>query len=232
MDPTEFARRLDVSAQANRPSDAIIQGAVNYHWTFPIGQGPSVITSDADPPRRISDRSEIIAIDDSLGRYDSSTREITIFNKGIEQAASILNASSWDLALIVRLHEWAHALLHLGLEGSYHAEILRDESRWTEQVARMNAWFNSLSPKFHEILAQLLTREGLRWLKDEATIPDAQLEIDRIADVFVRLMRRQQPEYHIHAYDDVQRNRIINSIRLLKGGGLVGFDAWETTVKW
>jgi hypothetical protein len=167
-----------------------------------------------------------------LGLYTSSTQEITIFRKGISQVAEILTVSPDDLKLIVRLHEWAHALLHLGLEETDRMSVLRDESQWPKREARMNIWFNALDTNLHERLAQLLTRESLRWLKDNATIPSAQAEIDRIAGVFEQVMRRSPSAYQIDKYGNAPKSRIIDSIRLLKSGGLVGTDAWETVVRW
>ena len=86
------------------------------------------------------------------------------------------------------LHEWAHALLHLGLEEAECRSVMQNDSQCAEDVTRLDSWFNALDPYLHETLAQLLAREGLRWLKDNATIPDAQASIDRIQDVFKRLM--------------------------------------------
>jgi len=224
--------RLDAVSQVLQPPFQIIQSAVDHQWIFAIGHTPSEIVSDDDPPIRLTDQSDEIAIDGVLGLYNPGKQEITIFRKGVSRAAEILKVSPDDLQLIVRLHEWAHALLHLGLDKADHMSVLRDESSWAERVDRLNAWFNALDTNLHESLAQLLTREGLQCLKDKATVPDAQVMIDRIADVFRQLMRRAPSAYRIEKYDRVLKNRVIGSIRLLKSGGLVGTDAWETVVKW
>jgi hypothetical protein len=232
MDSTEFIRLLDVRAQVMRMPFEIIQGGVDHKWTFAIGHGPSEIFSEEDPPIRIDDQSDEIAIDGTLGLYDSGTQEITIFLKGIRGASEILKASPDDLRLIVQLHEWAHALLHMGLEEGGRISVAQDDSQWAEHVARMNTWFNALDTNLHESLAQLLTQQGLCWLKDKATIPDAQAAIDRIAGVFKQLMRRAPSAYQIDKYGNIPKSRIIGSICLLKSGGLVGPDAWETVVRW
>jgi hypothetical protein len=232
MDSTEFLRLLDVNAQVMRMPFEIIQGGVDHQWTFASGHEPSEIFSEEDPPKRLTDQSEEIAIDGTLGLYNSNTQEITIFLKGISRAAEILKASPDDLKLIVRLHEWAHALLHTGLGKADRMSVERDESQWAERVARLKTWFNALDANLHESLAQLLTRQGLCWLKNEATIPDAKAAIDRIERVFERLMRRAPAAYQIDKYGVIPKSRIIGSIRLLKSGGLVGTDAWETVVRW
>jgi hypothetical protein len=188
--------------------------------------------SKKDPPISLTDRPEQIVIDGALGLYDPSTKKITVFLKGIRRAAEILKASPDDLRQIVLLHEWAHALLHLGLEEAECRSVMQNDSQCTEDVTRLDSWFNALDPNLHETLAQLLAREGLRWLKDNATIPDAKASIDRIQDVFKRLMRRAPSAYQIDRFDEITKSRILGSILLLKNGGLVGADAWETVVRW
>lgn len=232
MDPTEFAMRLDVFLEVRQPPYQILQAAVDYQWKFADGHWPSEKNSEEDPPIRLTDQSDVIAIDGVLGLYNPNTQEITVFRKGVSRVADILKASTDDLRQIVLLHEWAHALLHLGLEETDRVSVLRDDSQWAERVARMNTWYNALNNSLHESLAQLLTREGLRWLRDKATIPDAQDTIDRISSVFERLTRRSPSAYQIDKYDKVPKSRIIGSVRLLKSGGLVGADAWDTVVRW
>lgn len=45
-------------------------------------------------------------------------------------------------------------------------------------------------------------------------------------------MRRAPSTYRIDKFNNIAKSRILGSIRLLKNGGLVGADAWETVVKW
>ncbi len=104
---------------------------------------------------------------------------------------------------------------------------MQDPSEGVEHARQMDSWFNALDQDLHEALAQLLTREGIRWLKDEATISDAQAVIDRIQDAFKRLMQRAPAAYRIDKFDSISKGRILGSIRLLRSGGLVGADAWE-----
>jgi hypothetical protein len=118
-----------------------------------------------DPPIRLRDRTDEIVIDGSLGLYDPNTKRIIIFDKGIKRAAEILMASQDDLEQIVRLHEWAHALLHLGLERDECLTAMLSDSEWAERSRRRDSWFNALDLKVNEALAQLLVRDGLRWLE-------------------------------------------------------------------
>jgi hypothetical protein len=171
-------------------------------------------------------------IDGTLGLYDPSKKEITVFQKGVKRAARFLRARPEDLLQIVRLHEWAHALLHLGLEEAEYKSVLQNDSLWVDQLARLDSWFNGLEPNLHEILAQLLTRESLRLLRDKATTPEAQASLNRIQELFHQLMRYAPIRYRIDIFDSTTKSRIFDSIRLLRNGGLVGADAWETVVRW
>jgi len=223
---------LDVFAEVRRQPFHIIQAAVDHQWIFADVHMPSETFSEADPPICLKDVTDEIAIDGVLGQYNPTTQEITIFRKGISHVAEILKVSPKDLTQVVQLHEWGHALLHLGLEKADRMSVLGDESRWAERLARLNIWFNALDANLHESLAQLLTREGLRWLREKATIPEAQAKIDQIEAVFKQLMRRAPSAYRIDKYDSAPKNRIIGSVRLLKSGGLTGADAWDTVVRW
>ena len=232
MDRAELLRLFDIAAQVRRMPFEVIQGAVNYDLAFAYQGFPSEVTSKKEPPISLTDRSESIVIDGTLGLYDPSKRKITVFQKGIKRAAKILRARPEDLLQIVRLHEWSHALLHLGLEEAEYKSVLQNNSLWTDQLARLDSWFNALEPNLHETLAQLLTRESLRLLRDQATIPEAQASLDRIQELFKLLMRCAPSRYRIDKFDNTTKSRILGSIRLLRNGGLVGADAWETVARW
>jgi hypothetical protein len=232
IDRGEIVRLLDVASEVRRLPFEVIQGAFNYELTFGDRPFPSEKISKKNPPISLTDRTEEIVIDGTLGFYDSTTKTITIFSKAINRAAEILGVSAIDLTQIVRLHEYAHALLHLGVDKAARRSLMPGDSLSAEHVDRMDSWFKALDPNLHEALAQLLVREGLRWLKDKATIPDAQASIDRLQEVFRRLMQRAPSAYQIDKFDSIEKGRIFGGIRLLKNGGLVGADAWETVVTW
>lgn len=232
MNSAELIKLLDIAIQVRRMPFEVIQGAVNYDLKFASQGIPSEVTSKKDPPVSLTDRTEEIVIDGILGRYDPSKKEITIFQKGIKWAAKILKARPDDLLQIVRLHEWAHALLHLGLEEADYKSVLQDDSLLAPQLARQESWFNALDPNLHESLAQLLTRESLRLLRDQATIPEAQAALDRVQELFKLLMRYAPSRYRIDKFENTAKSRILGSIHLLRNGGLVGADAWEMVLRW
>lgn len=232
MSSEEASRIVVIAGQILRIPRRVMQETVNYALQFAYQYSPSEETSKKEPPVSLTDRSEIIVIDGTLGQYDPSKKTITIFEKGISRAAKILIARPNDLLQIVRLHEWAHALLHLGLEKAEYKSVLQDDSLLAEQLARQTSWFTALETDLHETLAQLLTRESLRLLRDQATIPEAQAALDRVQDLFKLLTRRTPPRYRIDKFENTTKSRILGSIHLLRSGGLVGADAWETVVRW
>jgi hypothetical protein len=228
----EFLRLSDICVQVRRPPWHIVEEAVDNHWTFPVIHRPSEEESNKQPLLGLSKHPDEIAIDGLLGLYTPSTHGITIFRRGISRVAEILKASKDDLTQIVQLHEWAHALLHIGLEREDCVSVARDQSQWAERIGWMDKWFNGLDPVLHERLAQVLTHRGLLCLKNQASIPEARASVDRLIGVFERLMRRSPSAYRIDKFVDIPKNRIISSICLLKSGGLIGADAWETVVTW
>jgi hypothetical protein len=77
--------------------------------------------SDDEPPKNAVS-SDLIPIQGYLGQYDHESQRITIYNKGLESASETLDCTTGQLRFIVRLHEWAHALVHVGL---YEDELPR-----------------------------------------------------------------------------------------------------------
>jgi hypothetical protein len=232
FDSAEVLRLMDIVSEVRRNPFYVIQDAIDYELAFGSRDIPSQVLSKKDPPKHLTDRAEEIMIDGALGLYDSRTKKITVFVKGIRRVAEILKVSPNDLKQIVLLHEWAHALLHLGLAKADRQSEMQNDSLWAEHVIRRDSWYNALEPHLHEALAQLLVRDALRWLKDNATIEESKAVIERIQDAFMRLMRRAPSAYQIDKFDNITKSRILSSIRLLKNGGLVGADAWETVVRW
>jgi hypothetical protein len=231
MEPDSL-KLVEAMAQVWQPPFQVIQRAVDQEWIFPVTHHPSEIESDDEPPVLLGERSEVIAIDGLLGLYSPDTLQITIFRKGISRVAELLNARVADLTFIVRIHEWAHALLHVGFPEAERLQLTKQESLWPKHLAAATGWFRTLDAPLHERLAQLLTHHGVCSLRAAATFPQAQGALERIARTFGDLTRRAPSDYHIDKYTTVPKGRILSSVRLLKSGGLVGASAWETVVTW
>ena len=131
--------------------------------------GPSERSTDEEPPGW-ADRYERWTIDELLGLYEPHKREITLFTKGIEHVAEQLRVKFQIVEYLVRIHEYAHAVFHIGvdLEKSYTlAKAFNDDDPSLERatVSELTAIFDSVDPHVHEQIAQVITRLVLEELR-------------------------------------------------------------------
>jgi len=232
VEADEARRIVESLGEVSQAPFQVVQAVVGNQWTFPVRHGPSERASDEEPPVRLDERTEIIPIDGLLGLYTPVRQEIIIFSKGVAEVARRLDLRAPDVAFAVRLHEWAHALLHVGLSPDDRSRVTKDESLWPATLATATAQFESLETGLHERLAQLLVHHGLRAMRADAKAPEAQAALDRRAAAFEQLTLRAPGDYQIHRYIQVSQERIVTSIRLLKSRGIVGLMAWDTVVTW
>jgi hypothetical protein len=94
--------------------------------------------------------------------------------------------------------------------------------RWDESAKEYRSFTSKLGEHSH----------GLRTLQRAATVPEAKAALERLADSFTKLTRRAPREYQVDDYDEVPKDRIVKSIKLIKNHSLVGSSAWDTVVKW
>lgn len=215
------------------PPPQIVEAELRGICSFVIGHSPSETFSDEEPPFRLSERVDTFPIDGLLGIYLPKDQRITIFNKGIVRVSHLLDAEPNDLKMIVRVHEWAHALIHLGISETERGEIVKDDSKWPQYHASADEAFAQIEPTLHECIAQLLTFHAIRSLQQTAQTPEGRAALERIEGVFDRLSHRQPAEYHIEKYVALPKHRIVRSIRMLKNAWLKGSaDAWEEVVTW
>ena len=218
--------------QVNQAPFQVVQSVVDQRWAFAVRHCPSEQESDEDPPLRPDERAEIFPIDGFLGVYTPEQQQITIFSKGIARAAELLDLEVSDVTMTVRLHEWAHALIHVGLSEQDRLRVTQDESLWPDMLATATASFHRFDRGLHERLAQLLVHHGLRSMRAAATAPEAVAILDRRTRAFERLTQHSPTDYRIDRYLSLGRERIVESIYLLKSGGIVSLAAWDTVVTW
>jgi len=224
---------IEILGEVFRSPYQVIHKLVNYEYEFVIGKFPKEVFSDETPPRELGERTEIIPIDECLGLYEPKKTKITIFNRGIEDASKLIKCNPEHLKYIVRLHEWSHALVHIGFCESKRLAVLKDENLWDKELAEATKIYTSIEDKLHEHIAQLLTYHSLTLISQDAEHEESRKILNNIIKIFLELNKRQPPYYRIDEYLDVPRNRIIQSITLLKKGWLKGvFDGWKTVIKW
>ena len=138
-----------------------------------------------------------IPIDVLLGRYIPTERKIKVFRLNIEQySRHPFNCTAEDLEFIVRMHEYCHALLHLGISLHYDRNLLASypngrETTWDGFVSSRNAVSSSIDEATHEFLAQTLGWCALNALHS--------YKAGVLPDLFLKLMEKQPPLYRVSA---------------------------------
>jgi len=202
-------------------------------YAFADSHVPGDNVSFDDPPIRIDKNSEIFPIDNVLGRYDPEKQEITVFNKGIDEACGLLGIDKENLVCIVRLHEWAHAFVHIGLTKEQRKQLSKDENLWTHILSDSTDLFNNIEFGLHELLAQLLTYHSLQDTYGKARSEHSKNTIGKIIEAFDQLSLHQPSEYRIGDLRNAPKDRVIKSIDLIKRRWLVGkIEPWRIVVEW
>lgn len=135
------------------------------------------------PPLWEEKNAEHIPIDRLLGVYEPEKKEVIIYKKGTEWASQVLQLDKELLIRIVRLHEAAHAVMHLG----------RDSEGFALSIERLKTIPNTLN----ETVAQLGTYLVARDVSGE------------LLECFEKLNARQPPEYRLWKdFKDVTVERI------------------------
>jgi len=142
------------------------------------------------------DDDDLLPIDILFGQYDRRRLRITIYIDNIElYAKPRLNCEADDLLYLVRLHEYAHSLVHQGVPRWVEGNELRrlnnsGETDWSSHRRRRACLASRLGEDTHEFLAQAISWSGLKGL------PRRQ-ESKQIKSAFLDLMRHQHQRYRL-----------------------------------
>jgi hypothetical protein len=194
-------------AKAVRASDRLMHG---YH-NLGIFEEPRLIVQRvtynvilcAAPVEYFSDRmptwprapleTDLLPIDELYGVYDAESRSIQIFVDRIKQDASLFGENFEDFLEIVRLHEYAHAVVHLGVRSNEISSTLSNCAQdgltgWKTFIERRTSSFHALDKASSEFLAQAITYRCLSEHNDH--------RISWLIDVFESIEKRQ-PSYYV-----------------------------------
>ena len=137
---------------------------------------------------------DLIPIDEVLGTYSPDEQKVTVYSKSIAlYAAHPLRSEPRQLETIVRLHEYAHAVVHLGITAAEELqlhEFPETETDWQAIREGRDCFFKTLNQRAHEFLAQAITWSCLGH-------PSLVKEQDDLRRIFLDLARRQPPVYDI-----------------------------------
>lgn len=196
------------------------------------GRRPKETLRNEDPPIKIKEDIEIIQIDETLGQYDPKEDKITIFSKSIEQASSIFKCNPKHLMIIVGLHEMAHAIINVKYE-IRNITANMEEVEFGYLLGKTLEDYNKFDKKLHEHLAQWLTFHALKLKKNEAKTQGSKETFDGLINIFYTLNRYQPHHYRIDTSQNIQNDRIVESIKLIKIGWLSGsFVPWNVVIRW
>lgn len=223
---------IDILSEVLQPPFQVIRKLVGNEYDFVIGKFPKEIVTNEEPPIQLDERAEIIPIERYLGLYEPTKIKITIFNKGIKNASNIIKCNVEHLKYIVRLHEWSHALVHIGFSENEIFELSENDKLWNKKVTEATKIYTSIEDKLHERIAQLLTYHSILLIMKNVKYEKSKKILKKILNVFLELNKRQPPEYRINNYLSIPKKRIIQSIYLLKKGWLKVFNAWDIAIKW
>jgi hypothetical protein len=233
MTHDETMKLMDIITDIIKPPFQLLEHELQGICSFSMAHYPTEIPTEDDPPVKLGERTEIIPIDKFLGLYSPDKREILIFLKGIREASDILQVNPKHLETIVRIHEWAHAILHLGVTEKDRVQILKDDSYWAVVLESSTGLFKEIEPALHEMLAQILTLYCVQDMKRDSKSDQGRQVLERLEQTFHHLSLRQPPEYHIQDLLGVPRDRICKSIGLIRNRCLVGqAEPWKTVIKW
>jgi hypothetical protein len=181
--------------------------------TWRIGFETEYEESDDDPPLEIGDDAETIPIDGYLGFYDPHSRRIVIYTQAITTVARRLNCNPKHLTQIVLLHEYAHAILHLGFDDA------------GEQCA--TGVYTSIEEIVHESIAQLLTMRGIEARVAQTTNEHAKAAwLQILSVVFPALEQRQSAVYsQWRQFELMPPERLRRVLRAVRRGA--SLTAWE-----
>ncbi len=134
-------------------------------------------------------------IDVLYGQYDPTARSIEVFVNRIRQDARSFAAEPAELLEIVRIHEWAHAVVHLGSRADNVQDHLStfggaNKTAWSPFVDKRTLWFVGFPTELHEFLAQALTFAALSQLSTPR-------RSERLREVFDALEAKQPAHYKL-----------------------------------
>ncbi|MEJ2373841.1 MAG: hypothetical protein P8Y71_00005 [Pseudolabrys sp.] len=229
-----------VMSQVFKSPVPLVCGEVALYFAISL-QPLELPPTDVDPPGW-DRRDELWTIDELLGHYQADKREITLFNRGIRHVAGKLQADPEVVKYLVRIHEYAHAVFHIGVDRTTSARLAEAYVKGNPALERdtasaLTAAYSSVDTFVHEQIAQLVTILALKGLELKASGCAAKTACTALSQTFEKLMRRQPPQYRLdglaHLKPDKLRNRLRAFISLTRSGDVRATRrSWDTLMFW
>jgi hypothetical protein len=162
-------------------------------------------------------------IDVLYGQYDPTTRSIEIFVNRINQDAETFGGEPDELLELVRIHEHAHAVVHLGSRADdVHRDLSAfgqsNKTDWSKFISERTSWFTGLSLELHEFLAQALTYASVCRLS-------SQQRSAKLREVFGALEAKQLAHYRLSS--SVKDSAALADWRLVLDAARASIDVYR-----
>lgn len=191
-----------------------------------IAGGPTEHFSKKMPTRQASRPGEgdLLPIDELYGIYCAADRRIEIYVDRIRQDAKLFGAEPEDLIYLVRLHEYGHAVTHLGISDECadpHLSTFGDteSTDWSTYTVRRDEYFMSLPEGVHELLAQTITYDAIGRLPADVSA--------RLRSIFAALEEKQPEIYKVPREIKVVAGKIDWPLVLDAARGEIGVSKTE-----
>lgn len=217
---SEMQGMIDVLSEVYVAPYSLISGHVGRNFFHNSQNTVTQEDSRDDPPLVASRNGQWVDLtpdfESLLGVYQgvdkAETRRIVLFDKGIEWLADQRDWEPNKLRLIVRLHEWSHALHHLGPREQHIVKGVAVPRGFAERNARFRAAPDDLK----EQIAQLCTLVALRGQAVRAQPTRAREILRDIEQIFFKLMEVQSQKYRLpEAVRDMSPDRLKSKLALL-----------------
>lgn len=215
VDLDEFFSILSEVASLTRYyPQALLTELLDY--SFGSGARPDECDSD-DPFPDLPKTIEILPVD-LLGKYEPHLLRITIYNHRIEQVARVLAISPSHLSMVVRLHEWSHALVHVGQSQDLPPGAFVDNKpALSAAMAAANRLWRRIDDELHEVIAQLLTWHCAQRIADNVR-DEYPRQAALMTEAFDALSSIQPRPYRLGNLKDIPLGRVRDAFDMLKRG--------------
>ena len=191
MEEGEFNNQIEISSDIFDVAYQTIGSVIDRHMSI-FGSVGERTEEDALPPALVSasHRDARLDFETTLGHYDADSREVVIWQKGVDYAAKSIGRSSVSVVRVVKYHEWAHALHHVGLKPD--ADLT---SRAAAALGHQDLRFRNTPDDLKEQIAQLTAVVAIRRRKIKARFSASRDALDDILETFFLLMKQQSRKY-------------------------------------
>lgn len=189
------------------------------HSDFLAGSPDEILSEkiETDFPRILEKEPLQIEVDRFLGKYFPKKRRIEIYYRAIQRVSERIGVKFSDLFSVVRVHEWAHAIFHLGvpLYSQNTANSLPDDfpiqKDWRSFRRNRTTRFLKTDSVLHEKIAQGLTYKFAR----DRSLVSGDRDNKELLAAYLKLEEIQSPKYQLSGEEKDIASRIVSWVDVI-----------------